>query len=128
MKNYNLVVDREKLSNNTNIKIIVSGEEITFSLGKAKVDVSSNTKDLNYNYELEDVNSTVTIEGDKNLKFGENIVSFIVKAEDGTETKYELIVNKSTKTDEIIETILGLGIIVMLGYEIYYFVKKRKKK
>ena len=128
VKNYSLVVNREKLSNNTNIKIIVADEEITFSLGKAKVYVSSDTKDLDYKYELEDGNSTVIIEGDKNLKFGENIVNFTVKAEDGTETKYELTVNKPTKTDETMSTILGLATMGGIGYGIYYFVKKRKKK
>lgn len=128
VKNYNLVVDREKLSNNTNIKIIVADEEIIFSLGKAKVNVSSDTKDLNYKYELEDANSTVTIEGDKDLKFGENIVSFTVKAEDGTETKYELTVNRPTKTDETMSAILGLATMGGTGYGIYYVVKKRKKK
>lgn len=128
VKNYNLVVDREKLSNNTNIKIIFDDEEIPFSLGKAKVNVSSTTKNLNYKYELEDVNSAVTIGGDKDLKFGENIVNFIVKAEDGTETKYELTVNKSTKTDEIMNAILGLVIMGGIGYGIYDIVKKRKKK
>lgn len=128
VKNYSLVVDREKLSNNTNIKIIVADEEITFSLGKAKVYVSSDSKDLDYKYELEDVNSTVAIEGDKNLKFGENIVNFTVKAEDGTETKYELIVSKPTKTDETMSAVLGFATMGGIGYGIYYVVKKRKKK
>lgn len=128
VKNYSLLVDREKLSSNTNIKIIVADEKITFSLGKAKVNVSSDTKDLNYKYELEDINSTVTIEGDKDLKFGENTVNFIVKAEDGTETKYELTVSKPTKTDETMSSILGLATMGGIGYGIYYVVKKRKKK
>lgn len=128
VKNYNLVVEREKLSNNTNINIIVADEKIIFLLGKAKVNVSSDTKDLIYKYELEDANSTVTIEGDKDLKFGENIVSFTVKAEDGTETKYELTVNRTTKTDETMSVILGLATIGGISYGIYYVVKKRKKK
>ncbi len=44
VKNYSLVVDREKLSNNTNVKILVDDEEINFILGKADVNVSSDTK------------------------------------------------------------------------------------
>lgn len=128
VKNYVLVVEREKLSNNTNIKIIVSGEEIIFSFGKAKINVSSDTKDLNYEYELEDASSIVTIDGDKDLEFGENIVNFIVKAEDGTETKYELIVNKSSNIFETMYMILLLATTGGIGYGIYYFVKKRKKK
>ena len=127
VKDYNLVVNRAKLSNNTNIKIIVDDKEINFVLGKANVDVSSDTKDLNYKYELEDANSTVSIDGDKDLKFGENIVNFVVKAEDGSEKKYELTVTKFTKMEEVMGTILGLVAMVGIGYGIYYVVKKERK-
>lgn len=128
VKNYSLIIEREKLSNNTNIKIFIADEEVIFSFGKAKVDVSSDTKNLNYKYKLEDVNSTVTIKGDKDLKFGENLVIFTVKALDGTEKTYELTVNKFTKADEIMSGIVGLTTISGIGYGIYYNVKKRKKK
>lgn len=127
-KNYSLVVDREKLSNNTNIKIIVDDKEVNFILGKADINVSSDTKNLNYKYELEDKNSQVKVDGDKDLKSGENTVTFTVIAEDGTEAKYELKVNKYTKTDETIGAILGLATMGGIGYGIYYFVKERKKK
>ena len=128
VKNYSLVVDREKLSNNTNVKILVDDEEINFILGKADVNVSSDTKNLNYKYELEDKTSQVKVDGDKDLKSGENIVTFTVIAEDGTEVKYELKVNKYTKIDETMGAILGLATIGGIGYGSYYFVKKRKKK
>ena len=128
VKNYSLVVDREKLSNNTNVKILVDDEEINFILGKADVNVSSDTKNLNYKYELEDKTSQVKVDGDKDLKSGENIVTFTVIAEDGTEVKYELKVNKYTKIDETMGAILGLATIGGIGYGSYYFIKKRKKK
>lgn len=127
-KNYSLVVDREKLSNNTNIKIIVDDKEVNFILGKADINVSSDTKNLNYKYELEDKNSQVKVDGDKDFKSGENTITFTVIAEDGTEAKYELKVNKYTKTDETIGAILGLATMGGIGYGIYYFVKERKKK
>ena len=128
VKNYSLVVDREKLSDNTNVKILVDDEEINFTLGKADVNVSSDTKNLNYKYELEDKTSQIKVDGDKDLKTGENIVTFTVIAEDGTEVKYELKVNKYTKLDETIGAILGLATMCGIGYGSYYFVKKRKKK
>lgn len=127
-KNYNLVVDRKKLSNNTNIKITVDDKEVNFILGKADISVSSDIKNLNYKYDLEDKNSQVDIDGDKGLKSGTNIVTFMVIAEDGTETKYELKVNKYTKVDEIVGTILELVTFGGIGYGIYYFIKKRKIK
>lgn len=39
-----------------------------------------------------------------------------------------LKVNKYTKIDETMGTILGLATIGGIGYGSYYFVKKRKKK
>ncbi len=127
IKNYRLLVNREKLSNNTNIKIMVDDKEINFVLERAEVDVSFDTKDLNYKYELEDNTSKMQVVGDKELKSGKNIVTFIVTAEDGTEKEYELTVNKKTITDEILTAILSLVILGGIGYGIYYFAKKRKK-
>ena len=125
-KDYILTIKR--LSDNTNIKIKIDGEEIEFVNNKASVMVSSNTKKLDYKYELEDKNAKVEITGDKNLKYGDNIVKFIVTAEDGTEKVYQLTVDKSTKTEEVISGILSLGLIGGAGYGIYYAVKKKKAK
>lgn len=128
VKNYKLVVNREKLSSNTNIKIVVDDNEINFTLGKADIDVSSDAKNLNYKYELEDENSKVVVDGDKDLKSGENLVTFTVIAEDGTEAKYELKVNKYTKTDEALGAVLGFATMGCAGYGAYCFAKKRQKK
>ena len=128
VKNYKLVVNREKLSSNTNIKIVVDDDEINFTLGKADIDVSSDTKNLNYKYELEDKNSKVVVDGDKDLKSGENLVTFTVIAEDGTEVKYELKVNKYTKTDEALSSVLGFATMGCVGYGAYCFAKKRQKR
>lgn len=128
VKNYKLVVNREKLSSNTNIKIIVDDNKINFTLGKADIAVSSDMKDLNYKYELEDDNSKVMVTGDKNLKSGENIVTFTVTAEDGTEVKYELKVNKYTKADEALSSVLGFATMGCVGYGAYCFAKKRQKR
>ena len=125
-KDYVLTIKR--LSDNTNIKIKVNGEELNFVNDKASVMVSSDTKKLDYKYELEDKNAKVEITGDKNLKYGDNIVKFTVTAEDGTEKVYELTVDKSTKTEEVISGILSLGLIGGAGYGIYYAVKKKKAK
>ena len=125
-KDYVLTIKR--LSDNTNIKIKVNGEELNFVNDKASVMVSSNTKKLDYKYELEDKNAKVEITGDKNLKYGDNIVKFTVTAEDGTEKVYELTVDKSTKAEEVISGVLSVGLIGGAGYGIYYAVKKKKAK
>lgn len=123
-KDYVLAIKR--LSDNTNIKIKIDGEEIEFVNNKASVMVSSNTKKLDYKYELEDKNAKVEITGDKDLEYGDNIVKFTVTAEDGTEEVYELTVDKSTKAEEVISGVLSVGLIGGAGYGIYYAVKKKK--
>ena len=128
VRNYSISIDREKLSNNTNIKIMVDDEKINFVLGEADVNVSSDTNNLNYTYELEDKNAKVKVEGDKDLKSGENTVIFTVTAEDGTEAKYNLKVNKYTETDETMGAILGLATTGGIGYGTYHLIKKMKKK
>lgn len=125
-KEYNLKIKR--LSNNTNIKIIIDDEEINFVNNKASIQVSSDTGKLNYKYELEDENSKVEITGDSNLKYGENIVQFKVIAEDGTEKTYELTVDKQTKAAEIVSGIITIVLIGGICYGIYYAIKKRKKQ
>lgn len=125
-KDYILTIKR--LSDNTNIKIKIDGEEIEFVNNKASVMVSSNTKKLDYKYELEDKNAKVEITGDKDLEYGDNIVKFTVTAEDGTEEVYELTVDKSTKAEEVISGVLSVELIGGAGYGIYHAVKKKKGK
>ena len=125
-KDYILTIKR--LSDNTNIKIKVNGEEIEFVDNRASVMVSSDTKKLDYKYELEDKNAKVEITGDKDLEYGDNIVKFTVTAEDGTEEVYELTVDKSTKAEEVISGVLSVGLIGGAGYGIYHAVKKKKGK
>lgn len=126
-KKYNLLITRE-LSNNTNIEIIVNDEKIIFSNGKATINVSSDTEKINYEYNLEDKNAKIEIDDIDNLNFGNNFMSFKVIAPDNSEKIYELTIYKYTKTEEILSTILGLGMVGGIGYGAYYFLKQRNKK
>lgn len=116
------------MSNNANIKIFVNSGEIKFIKEKATVNVSSSTEKLNYEYILEDKNAKVEINEVDELKSGDNIMTFKVVAQDDTEKIYELTIHKYTKAEETMGAILGLGTMSGIGYGVYYFVKKRKKK
>ena len=74
IKSYTLTVVREELSDNTNIHVIIDGEEITFdSTGSAEVTVSSTTDQIEYTYTLEDENAAVEIEEIETLQTGDNL-------------------------------------------------------
>ena len=128
VRSYSLLIKREKLSNNTNIKIIVDGNIINFISEKASINVSSDVNSLNYEYELEDKNSSLDVVGNDVLDVGNNEIVFVVTAEDGTKKEYKLTVNKSSKSDETISKILGLAMLGGTGYGIYYLVNKPRRK
>lgn len=127
-KNYVLNVTRKDLSKNTNVKIYVDNKEITFENNTAEINVPTSMINLNYKYELEDVNANLFVTGDKNLKDGKNSVIFEVTAEDGTKKTYTLIVNKADETNgsAIIDNVITIGIVGGLGYGSYRLIKKKK--
>lgn len=119
--------DNDKKSSNTNIKIIVDGEEIKFFADKAEIHVDSNTTKLNYDYVLEDKKAKVSINDISSLKTGENVITFKVVAQDGTEKVYTLIVIKDEETGGIIETVVGLGALGGISYGGYQIIKKKNR-
>lgn len=127
-KNYVLNVTRKDLSKNTNVKIYVDNKEITFENDTAEINLPTSMINLNYKYELEDVNANLFVTGDKNLKDGKNSVIFEVTAEDGTKKTYTLIVNKADETNgsAIIDNVITIGIVGGLGYGSYRLIKKKK--
>lgn len=129
VKEYKLTIIREKiLSNNTNIKIKVDDEEITFNEYKSEpFYLSYNEDKINIQYELEDRNAKVEIIGNENLKEGINEVIVKVIAENGEEQKYTIIVEKYNKTVEILVDII-FAIIPFVGIVLLVFYLTRKKK
>lgn len=129
IKSYILTVVREKLSDNTNIHVIINDEEVTFdSMGDAEVTVSSTTDRIEYTYTLEDENATVEIKEIETLQTGDNLMKFLVTAQNGTQKTYEITIHKYSLIEEVISIILFFAILGGIIYGIYYFVKKRKRK
>lgn len=134
VKEYKLNITREKiLSNNTNIKIKVNDEEVTFNEFKSEpIYLSYNEYKINIQYELEDRNAKVEIIGNENLKEGINEVIVKVIAENGENQNYTLVVEKYNKTDEMtVNIIASLFIIVPfvgIGLLVFYLTRKKKTK
>lgn len=130
VKEYKLNIIREKvLSNNKNIKITIDGEEVVFDSFKSEIIYLSNSKDkIDIKYELEDKNAKAEIIGNENLKVGKNEVIVKVTAENGEEQDYTIVIEKYSKMEEFVSTIIAIGFLGGIGYLIYYFIKKSRKE
>lgn len=109
--------EEEKKSDNAYLKsLTIEGQELTPTFNKETtsytMQVTSNIVELNIKAEAEDEKATTSIQGNKDLKDGENIVTISVNAEDGTTKIYEIKVTKSGKIA------LGLKSLIIEGTDI----------
>lgn len=114
----------------------INGSSVYFSLDKKEEVSLSNSEDkLNIEYKLSNTNANLIITANgKEVKNGDNIevgktnYLLTIVDEDGNESSYELVVERMTKFDETMSFILGITTLGGIGYLIYYFTVKRKKK
>ncbi len=119
----------DELSDNTNIVIKVDDEEVKFnSYISDVINITNGVDSLNITYELEDENSSVEIIGNENLKVGENEITIKVTAENGEVQEYKIIVDKNSKTEDVIYTIIALGIMAGAVYGVVVLIRKFRKK
>lgn len=107
----------EEKSNNANLKALaVEGYELIPSFSPSTVaytlQVTNEVTNLTIKAEPEDEKATVSIQGNKDLKEGENLVTISVSAEDGTVKIYEI------KVTRLAETTLGLQSLKIEGTDI----------
>ncbi len=123
----NEVVD--ELSSNTNIVIKVDDEEVKFnSYISDVINITNSVDSLNITYDLEDENSSVEIIGNEDLKVGENEITVKVTAENGDVQEYKIIVDKNSKTEDVIYTIIALGIMAGAICGAVVLIRKFRKK
>jgi hypothetical protein len=119
----------DELSDNTNIVIKVDDEEVKFnSYISDVINITNGVDSLNITYELEDENSSVEIIGNEDLKVGENEITVKVTAENGDVQEYKIIVDKNSKTEDVIYTIIALGIMAGAIYGAVVLIRKFRKK
>lgn len=119
----------DELSDNTNIIIKVDDEVIDFdSYISDVINITNGVDSLNITYELEDENSNVEIIDNKDLKVGENEITVKVTAENGDVQEYKIVVDKNSKTEDVIYTIIALGIMAGAVYGVVVLVRKFRKK
>lgn len=113
--------EKEEKSNNTNLQSLsIEGVELTLTFSANVTEYTAkltNYKEqsLKINAEAEDAKATVKVEGNEEIKIGENVISITVTAEDGITKVYKVTVTNEEKEG------LGLSSLVIKGAELKDF-------
>ena len=107
IKSYTITVVKvyPKSSNNYLSKLEIEGYEIEFNKDTLEynIKVSSDVNTLDITAVAEDSSARVNIYGNNNFKEGENTVTVVVTAEDGSEKTYTITVDKEVKKEVVDE-------------------------
>lgn len=126
VKYYTLIVKREKLSNNTNIKVKINDKNINFNKDNANINVSCDTENINYEVITEDKNTKVDIQKEDKLNFGDNNVVFNVTAQDGTTKKYNVNIHRLSEKENNNDRNKLFGVIILTGLGLFTYNKYKK--
>lgn len=127
IKYYTLVVNREKLSDNTNIIVKINDKNINFNGDNASIDVSSDTEDITYEVKTEDNKAKVDAQKEDKLNFGSNIIVFKVTAQDGSTRKYQVNINRlAAEEKKNSDGNKLLGVIILAGVGLFTYSKYKK--
>lgn len=101
----NVVKVYPKSTNNYLSKLEIEGYEIDFNKDTLEysIKVSSDVETLDITAIAEDASARVNIYGNSNFKEGENKVTVVVTAEDGSERTYTITVDKEAKKEVVKE-------------------------
>jgi len=126
-KTYNIIVNKEReLSSETGIEVIINDEKVVFKQYEATINVDSSITKLDIDYTLKDEKASVEMNEIGELESGDNILMIKVIAENGIQQEYKITIYKYSKTEDIIYTTIGLGVLGGSGYGIYKIAKKKK--
>lgn len=125
---YSIKVNKsdKEISNNANLKSLTVDEyQISFSasITNYSVIVDEDTLSLGINYETEDKNAIVNIEGNEKISNGSK-VKLIVTAEDGKTTNTYIIDVKIKKKSNFIKILFIIILILSILAGAYYIYKK----
>jgi len=159
-KTYTVNIERKALEENTEEQTEETQESTTFGLKDLKVEGMELTPEFNtdtYSYTVQltedksslglttiatDEKASIEVNGNEDLKDGENIITIIVKDETGEKTvTYQITVNKTVPNNEKTEAtvqninnskkkkilILGCGVIFIILIIVIIMVIKKKK-
>jgi len=138
----NVVKVYPKSSNNNLKSLEIEGYEIEFNKDtlEYEITVKSNVSELDITAKAEDNSARVNIYGNSEFEEGENTVTIVVTAEDGSEKEYKITVNKKAKevvveeeeteenNDQLEKTIIIILIILVIIGLLYLIFKKDEEE
>ena len=129
---YILNVNRKKIPSKDSLlkNLTIKGYDIKFKQDVTTYDLSipKDVEELEITYEVEDENSIVEIEGNKDLIDG-SIIKVNVKAEDGTYTRYFINIEKKSGGISPVIIVILIFLLLLGGcLGILFFRKKRAKE
>lgn len=129
-KEYILNIKRRlALSDDTGITVFINEEKVNFNNYESDiVYISSDTSEINIEYELSDEKAEIDLEYEKNIEVGDTTIKFEVIAESGKEQEYTINIHRYSKIEDVVYAILVFALIGVMGFGIYKFFKKIKMK
>ncbi len=132
MLTYTINIIREELpsSNSRLSDLTVSGYPLTFNPDTTtyELSVGNNTSALDVQAIAEDENATVEIIGAERLDEGHNIITIKVSAEDGSQTYYQLSVDRDFGTDNFLTVLLIISLLVWIITILMILIKSTRDK
>lgn len=128
IKTYKLKVIRQEedvvLSSDSSLKsLVISDHEIDFEKDNKAYKVKTKEDKLEIEAIPSDKKAEVEIKNNSELEDG-SVISIIVTAEDGTSTKYEIIIEKDKG---LLIPIVGIVVILLVIGILVFFILKKKK-
>lgn len=114
---------------------IINDNSVYFGIDKKEeISLSSSEDKLNVEYKLSNDKATLVITANdkevvngSTIEVGTTTYLLTVIDEDGNENSYELVVERISRFDEIMNLIIGFSILVVAGYIVHYFRYKKNK-
>lgn len=118
--------EQKKKSNNNYLKVLIPNySSIIFNKLTSEyfITVPYDVYDLNFELKTEDNKATANIEGNNDLKVGNNIITITVTAEDGNKREYIINVTR-TNEDIILSNNSKLKKLIISGYNFEFYSDK----
>lgn len=117
------------LSSNIKIKVFINGKEVSFkNYYSETIYLSSSDEKVNISYNLLDENSKTDLASSKEVKIGDNEIGFTVTAESGKKQQYVLLLHRASQKEEILDSVLTVGVLIAMGFGTFKLVKSIKRK